>query len=163
MIPLIANNMDVIADICRTYGIRRLDLFGSAATGAFDPETSDIDFIVDLGKYDHGVAERYLDLIAALEDFLGFPIQMITEPSIRNPYFRAAVDEQRITVYESSDSKEAACRPQGAWRLSFCVREGLVPSRISVRRSWLRAPASKSPGPYREDAALRETAMPRLE
>ena len=108
MIPLIAENKDAIVALCRTYGIRKLDLVGSAATGTFDPATSDIDFVVDFGEYDHTVAERYLDLIAALEDLLGFRIGMITEPSIKNPYFRAAIDEQRITVYESRNGQAAA-------------------------------------------------------
>ena len=108
MISLITDKKDAITSLCRTYGIRRLDVFGSAATGAFQPDTSDIDFVVDLGEYDHTVAERYLDLIAALEDVLGHPVQMITEPSIRNPYFRAAVDEQRVTVYEADNGQAAA-------------------------------------------------------
>ena len=49
MIALIAENKDKIAEICCAYRVRRLDLFGSAASGDFNPETSDIDFIVDLG------------------------------------------------------------------------------------------------------------------
>lgn len=108
MIPLIAENKDAIVALCRTYGIRKLDLVGSAATGTFDPASSDIDFVIDLGEYDQTVAERYLDLIAALEDLLGFRIGMITEPSIKNPYFRAAIDEQRITVNEARDGQAAA-------------------------------------------------------
>lgn len=108
MIPLITDHKDTIARLCREYGIRKLDVFGSAATGAFDPDTSDIDFLVDLGEYDAKVAERYLDLIAALEDMLGYRVEMITEPSIKNPYFRAAVDEQRVNVYDASNGKEAA-------------------------------------------------------
>jgi predicted nucleotidyltransferase len=108
MISLIIDNKQAIAALCRKYGIKRLDVFGSAATGTFDPDSSDIDFIVDLGEYDDSVAERYLDLIAALTDVLGYRVEMITEPSIRNPYFRAAVDEQRVTVYEASNGKAAA-------------------------------------------------------
>jgi predicted nucleotidyltransferase len=50
MISLITDNLDAIRALCRQYGIRRLDLFGSAATGAFDPDTSDLDFVVDLGN-----------------------------------------------------------------------------------------------------------------
>lgn len=105
MIALLTDNKDSIEALCREYRIKKLDVFGSAATGAFNPETSDIDFVVDLGYYDNDVAKRYLDLIAALEDLLGYPVQMITEPSIRNPYFREAVDEQRTLVYETRDSK----------------------------------------------------------
>jgi len=33
--------------LCRRYGVRKLELFGSATDGAFDPRTSDLDFLVD--------------------------------------------------------------------------------------------------------------------
>ncbi len=108
MIALISDNLEAIRDLCREYGVRRLDLFGSAATGAFNPETSDIDFVVDLGEYTPGTADRFLDLIADLEDLLGYPVEMVTAPSIPNPYYRQAVDEQRMKVYETRDRPEAA-------------------------------------------------------
>lgn len=108
MISLITDNRDAIADLCRQYRIRKLDVFGSAATGAFDPETSDIDFIVDLGEYECGVARRYFNFIWALEDLLGHPIEMLTEPSIKNPYFREAVEEQRTSIYEARDGQAVA-------------------------------------------------------
>ncbi len=108
MIDLIRDNQPAIAALCRHYGVRRLDVFGSAATGTFDPTRSDVDFLVDLGDYAAGTAIRYLDLIAALEDLLGYPVQMVTQSSIRNPYFRQAVDAQRVTVYEAPDSEAAA-------------------------------------------------------
>jgi predicted nucleotidyltransferase len=108
MIELIRDNQRAIADLCRQYRIRKLEVFGSAATGAFDPATSDIDFLVDLGEYAPGTAVRYLDLIADLEDLLGYPVQMVTQPSITNPYFRQAVDAQRVTIYEDPDSEAAA-------------------------------------------------------
>lgn len=95
VIALITDNLEAIRQLCRTYGIRRLDVFGSGATGGFDPETSDVDFIVDLGDYTPGTADRYLDLANALEALLGRPVDLVTEPSIRNPYFRQGVDAQR--------------------------------------------------------------------
>lgn len=101
MIDLVANKREEIAALCRQYGIQRLDLFGSAATGAFDPATSDLDFIVDLGDYEVGVAGRYLDFIAAIEDLFDRSVDMVTVNSIRNPYFREAVDEQRVNLYEA--------------------------------------------------------------
>lgn len=108
MIELLRDNQQAIIALCRLYHIRTLEVFGSAATGAFDPATSDIDFVVDLGVYVPGTADRYLDLIAALEDLLGYRVEMITRPSIRNPYFRQAIEAQKVTIYESSDSEAAA-------------------------------------------------------
>lgn len=108
MIDLIQDNQAAIVALCRQYRIQKLEVFGSAATGAFDPATSDVDFVVDLGEYERGTADRYLDLIADLEDLLGHRVEMITQPSIRNPYFRQAVDAQKVTIYEAPDSEAAA-------------------------------------------------------
>ncbi|MDQ3540186.1 MAG: nucleotidyltransferase domain-containing protein [Chloroflexota bacterium] len=108
MIDLVANKRDEIAALCRHYYIQRLDLFGSAATGAFNPETSDLDFVVDLGEYEDGVARRYCAFIDALENLLGRRVDLVTDPQIRNPYFREAVDEQRVNLYEARNRKAVA-------------------------------------------------------
>jgi predicted nucleotidyltransferase len=46
MHPLIEEHLEEIRALCREFGVSRLELFGSAATDAFDPDRSDIDFIV---------------------------------------------------------------------------------------------------------------------
>ena len=51
MISLISDNKQAIANLCREFQIKKLDVFGSASTGAFDSDTSDLAFIVDLGEY----------------------------------------------------------------------------------------------------------------
>lgn len=71
MISLIADNAVRIADLCRKQNVRKLEVFGSAATDAFDPDTSDIDMIVDLEPYSDDIADRYLDLAYGLEKILG--------------------------------------------------------------------------------------------
>jgi uncharacterized protein len=108
MIPLIASKRDEIAALCRAYGIRRLDVFGSAATGAFDPATSDIDFIVDLGDYERGVARRFFRFADALEALMGRDVDLITEAQISNPYFRESVSSSREIVYEAGDRQAVA-------------------------------------------------------
>jgi uncharacterized protein len=108
MIPLITDNKEAIADLCRQYRIRKLDLFGSAATGDFDPETSDIDIIVDLGEYERGVSRRFLQFADALETLLGRRVDVITDEQLRNPYFRQSVQEQRVNVYHAENSEAAA-------------------------------------------------------
>jgi uncharacterized protein len=105
VITLIIDNRDAIAALCKEFGMRKLDLFGSAATGTFDPETSDIDFVVDPGGYERGAAKRYFRFAEALEALLGQRVDLITEDSIRNPYFRYSVNASRETIYEAGDSK----------------------------------------------------------
>lgn len=108
MIALVSDNLDQIAALCREYGIRKLDLFGSAATGAFDPETSDIDLIADLGEYEPGVTRRFFAFADALEGLFGRKVDLLTEAQIQNPYFRQAIEEQRTHLYEARDRQAAA-------------------------------------------------------
>ena len=108
MIPLIEHAKYDIAALCRRFGVRRLDLFGSAATGAFR-EGSDLDFVVAFADTRApGYADRYLDLAEALEALLGRDVDLVTERSIENPYFRRAVDATRRPVYERRDEEAAA-------------------------------------------------------
>ena len=109
MIEIIEQNKAAIAELCRRYRVQRLDVFGSAVSGRFNPETSDLDFLVTLadrqptGNY----ADRYLDLADALEKLFQRPVDLITEPSIRNPYFRREVEATRQLIYEQSNAKAA--------------------------------------------------------
>ena len=41
---IVETNLPALQALCRRFGVRRLDLFGSAATGRFDPALSDLDF-----------------------------------------------------------------------------------------------------------------------
>lgn len=108
MIEIIEEKKSRIVALCKQYGIRKLDLFGSATTGAFDPASSDLDFVVDLGEYDDGIADRYLDLAEALESLFGRPVDLVTEQSIRNPYLRYQIESQRVPIYGNGDSQAVA-------------------------------------------------------
>ena len=105
MIDLIHSHQNQIAEICRRLQIRRLEVFGSAATGAFDPTRSDVDFIAEFADsgVKPGLLSRYLALAEQLEKEIGQKIDLITPPSIRNPYFRKTIDESRTVVYENRD------------------------------------------------------------
>jgi uncharacterized protein len=109
MIPLVAERRDEIAELCRRFGVRRLDLFGSAADGRFDEATSDLDFVADFADpLVPGYADRYFDFTEALEVMFGRPVDVVTERSIKNPYFRRTVDATRQLVYDGRDATTAA-------------------------------------------------------
>ncbi len=109
MIDIVTQHRDQIAALCRQYGVRRLDLFGSAATGAFDPETSDLDFVATFADTrSPNYADRYLDFADALEALFGRPVDLLTENMIGGPYFRQAVDATRQPVYDERNAPAAA-------------------------------------------------------
>lgn len=98
---LVGTRNSQIAALCERYGVERLYLFGSAATGGFDMQLSDLDFLVEFadrqptGTY----ADRYLDLAEELGDLFGRQVDLLTEESVQNPYFRREINETRRLVY----------------------------------------------------------------
>jgi predicted nucleotidyltransferase len=108
MIAQIAEQSAQIAELCKQFGVRKLEVFGSAATGEFDTESSDIDLIADFADRSPGYARRYLAFAESLEALFGRPVDLLTSQPIENPYFRAAVNRSRVTIYESEDSQKAA-------------------------------------------------------
>jgi predicted nucleotidyltransferase len=110
MIALVTEKKPAIAELCRDFGVYRLDLFGSAASGDFKPETSDLDFIVNFWDRSPGYAKRFLSFAEALEALFGRDVDLVTEASITNPYFREMVDSHRENVFEDPDREAAARR-----------------------------------------------------
>jgi uncharacterized protein len=106
--PIIDDNRDAIAALCRKYRVKALWVFGSAATDAFDHGRSDIDLLVDLGEYDDQVHRRFFGLQHDVEALTGRPVDLITVNSIENPYFREEVLETRKQVYGPTDAEAAA-------------------------------------------------------
>lgn len=109
MVAIIEHKQTALIELCNRYRVERLYLFGSAATGRFDAHRSDLDFLVSFadreptGEY----ADRYLGFAADLERLFCRPVDLVTEQSIRNPYFRHEVESTRQLVYEQP-SKETA-------------------------------------------------------
>jgi uncharacterized protein len=94
---------DEIATICRRFGVRRLEVFGSAARATdFDPDTSDADFLVEF-EPGNGLPflRRFFGLEAALADLLGRPVDLVEPEAVRNPYVRNSIDRSRALVYGS--------------------------------------------------------------
>ena len=92
--------LPAIHALCVASCVRTLEMFGSAARGDFDPQTSDVDFFVefhDLGW--QGSFKRYMNLKLGLEDLLGRPVDLVELSAIENPYFMPIAGRHRIPVY----------------------------------------------------------------
>ncbi len=96
---LIAHRND-IERLCREHGVARLEVFGSAVDGRFDPARSDFDFIATFTPEAQAtIASHYLGLADALEQLLGRRVDLLTDQPIRNPYLRRTVDASRRDLY----------------------------------------------------------------
>jgi len=101
MHPIVASKQPEIADLCKRFGVRRLDVFGSAARGAdFDPAASDVDFLVDF-ESDPASARfaDWLNLKLALESLLDRHVDLVEQGALRNPYVRADIERHRQPIY----------------------------------------------------------------
>lgn len=108
MIDLIERNLPSISTLCQSYGVEKLDVFGSAATGAFDPERSDIDLIVTFADESPGLARRFVDFAEALESLFGRRVDLLIDKPFKNPYFRSSVNRSRVIIYARTDGEAAA-------------------------------------------------------
>lgn len=97
---LIEQHTSDIQKLCARHKVRRLFAFGSVLTDLFRND-SDIDLIVDFEPLDvTQYADNYFDFKFALEDTLHRHIDLLEEKTMRNPYFRKAVESQRQLIYE---------------------------------------------------------------
>ena len=81
MIADIATHKDELRQLCRRFGVRRLDVFGSAARGDFDPARSDIDFLVEFAA-EKGDLAHFLEFKEALEALLGRRVDLVDRKAI---------------------------------------------------------------------------------
>src|SRR2546426_4156253 len=104
MVASIEEKQIALADLCRRFGVRKLELFGSAATGAFDANRSDLDFIVEFPpEYDFGPwLSRLSQFEQSLTHLFGRRVDLITPSALRNPWFRREADKGRVTLYHAS-------------------------------------------------------------
>jgi predicted nucleotidyltransferase len=100
---IVERNLPAITELCRRFGVRRLDLFGSAATGRFDPGRSDLDFLVEFEEMPPGsYAKACFELRQSLQQLLGRPIDLLTEPALVNPYLRRQIEPEKRLLYRST-------------------------------------------------------------
>jgi predicted nucleotidyltransferase len=100
MIRLIEENREELDRLCLRHRVARLELFGSAAVGDFDPQTSDLDFLAEFLPLKPGQhADAYFGLLASLEALFGRPVDLLMPRAIKNPYFLQSVNQTRTVVY----------------------------------------------------------------
>jgi len=89
-----------ITELCQRFGVRRLDLFGSAARDDFTDIRSDLDFVVEFQDEAGGPGlDAYFGLKEGLERLLGRSVDLVMPEAVTNPYVRADISRHRTTVY----------------------------------------------------------------
>ena len=99
MNSIIESKRQEVAELCRSSGVKRLEVFGSAVRDDFDPARSDIDFLVEFDDSVPKTLSGYFDLKEALEALFGRPVDLVMPAAVRNPYVLASINRDRQCFY----------------------------------------------------------------
>lgn len=103
MIADIALHREELGKLCRRFHVRRLDVFGSAARGDFDPVRSDLDFLVEFDSREPNALsfKTYFDFKESLEALFGRSVDLVEPGAMRNPYLKTSIERSREAVFEA--------------------------------------------------------------
>ena len=101
MIGIVEDRRTEVVALCEKYGVKRLDLFGSAAGEDFDPEASDLDFVVSFERRDPpDLFDRYFGLQEDLEALFGRRVDLVMEGALeKSPRLAKNVEDSRVLLY----------------------------------------------------------------
>ena len=83
---------------------KRLSIFGSAVKGTFDPETSDLDLVVEFlpDTPVGGFRGPYFSLLRELQELFDRNVDLVERKGIDNPYFVKVLELTQQPIYERS-------------------------------------------------------------
>ena len=100
MVNIITSNSEKIKQYFKDHKIEKAYIFGSALTNDFS-ENSDIDFLVkfktDIEPLEKG--ELWWNLYDTLKEFFKREIDIVTESSLKNPYFIKEIEKTKQLIY----------------------------------------------------------------
>src|SRR5258706_16450869 len=103
MHPIVQDKLQTLKELCAKHRVERLDIFGSAAREDFNPESSDLDFLVEfeaMSPVEH--ADAFFGLLGDLERIFKRRIDLLEREPIENPYLWESIDRSRRVLYEAA-------------------------------------------------------------
>ena len=97
---LLEKHISNLVEICKQIQVARLEVFGSACDNRFNPNHSDLDFLVEFKTLPPAVhADCYFGLLDALQDLFHKSIDLIEIKAINNPFFEESIQNSRSLLY----------------------------------------------------------------
>ena len=92
--------------LCKNHNVKNIYAFGSAVTGNFDDEKSDIDLLIEIDSEDPIIrGENLMSIWDKFEDFFQKKVDLLTNSSIKNPILRKSIDNTKILIYDGKEQK----------------------------------------------------------
>jgi len=99
---IIENNINQLNEICLSFDVKRLYVFGSLGSDKFDEKTSDIDLIVEFDQMDPITkGEKLISIWDKFEELFGRKVDLISRTQVRNPYLQKGIDATKQLIYEA--------------------------------------------------------------
>ena len=93
-----------LLELCRSHQVDKIYAFGSFMTDRFNPDASDIDFLVKVDIEDPADrGEALMSLWDKLEVLFGRKVDLLTDDSIRNPILRSNIERTKRLIYDQND------------------------------------------------------------
>jgi predicted nucleotidyltransferase len=103
MHALIENSRERIAALCRRYGVKRLEVFGSILSEDFDLRTSDVDVVVEFEDVPQSDGlRRYFEFKAQLEQLFNRPVDMVELSAMENTRLKRIIERTKVPVYAAA-------------------------------------------------------------
>ncbi len=100
-LEMIAKARSELSSLCNQFGVKKLELIGSALTPDWDPEESDFDFVADFGPPPAGVdlfAQQFV-LQVELEKLFGVKVDLIDRSAVSKPLFLERIQANAREIY----------------------------------------------------------------
>lgn len=99
MLDLFENKKLELHNLCETYEVQKMFVFGSATSIDFNP-SSDIDILISFKEIPfERYTDNYFELHEKLELLFDRKVDLVTERSLSNPYFMASVEQTKQLLY----------------------------------------------------------------
>lgn len=99
--PFLQTKLPEVTRILKENQVTKAYAFGSVCTENFT-ETSDVDLLIALDEaldpIEYG--QRYFAVLKRLQTLLGREVDLVTERSVRSPFFRKKPEQTRQVIYE---------------------------------------------------------------
>ncbi len=97
----IESKLKKLFELCYKYKVVKLFVFGSVSKGEFDPNTSDLDLIVELDNLaPTEKGEILMKLWSELELLFERKVDLLTEKKIKNPYLLKEIKNSKLLLYD---------------------------------------------------------------
>lgn len=98
--PKFQSQLPIVTQLMKQHKVKNAFVFGSVVTDLFN-DKSDVDFLINFEENLEPLEKGELmwNLRFALQDFLHREIDLLTESSLKNPYFIEELNEKKILIY----------------------------------------------------------------